>query len=169
MLRKLNILITNAESMVFRQDFNYINPTYNHNDMHPLQGLYYSNCHFILSGHGVEAIPVGYKKVYRILPYDTSARSFWGEFRRCSMNPRIIDTEVNYIIECEMDDEDSGKIDGVSRIKGLMYRNLNSASIENHYSRMKHPHFNLDTTLTMAPKLSDYSENNNFKYYTLLV
>lgn len=111
--------------------------------------------------------------VKRELPHDTTARNYWGEFRRShKMIPRLVklvNKEKHKILKCRFfeewtDDEDS------LRHKSYEFRSFVTAGFLGVRPTKSYIHksWNLTNDRFLGPNLKDYSINDCFKYYTLI-
>ena len=109
--------------------------------------------------------------VNRIIPYDTTARNYWGEFKRShKLIPRLnklVDKEKYKILKCRffedfLDDEDS------LRHKSYEFNSFVVSDGVRAQRRYTYKSWNLTNERFLGPNLKDYSISKNFNYYTLI-
>ena len=183
---KIYILFTNAEAMKERDNWDgwdglhstdkydveyraWINTEHRGS---PLMGIDIGQSYLFSGREGsVEIIVDDVHEVQRQYPYDTTARAYWGEFRRqfhlhkirCN---KMVRSEVSYIVEGTIiggyNNPDSYEFDTF----GKHPARINPHTLQPSYTRNKT--WNLSKERTLGPNLKDYSINDCFKYYTLI-
>lgn len=118
--------------------------------------------------------------VNRVLPYDTTARNYWGEFRRNhKMIPRLtkmVEHEVDCIVECSFlepvnQDDFNEYIENSYEFTSYVLAQFDKYSfhgVSNSSSAKRVKTWNLTNDRFLGPNLKDYSINDCYKYYTLL-
>jgi hypothetical protein len=117
--------------------------------------------------------------VSRVLPYDTTARHYWGEFRRSyKMIPRLSDMvhlDEDYLLECSFL-ENLSQEDFEEHTRGSYeFNSYALAKYDRHSFHGVHSGkenrqktWNLTSDRFLGPNIKDYSINNCYKYYTLI-
>lgn len=178
------VLMTNAEDVEFMENHNYWE------DMHK------KNCFDYIGprgnilphiGEGERISFIGDKscmntiiqnsyKVYRIVPYEITARSYWGEFRRKSYYTRhhkVIFHETSIIFECLSEFPDTDRT-YQTEFKGYQPQYLHPNDMHRPFggavgNARTTKFWNLTRERVLGPNFADYSTNDCFKYYTLLL
>jgi hypothetical protein len=182
---KIYILFTNAEEMKERDNWNGWDGLHSTDKFDVELRAWINTCHrgsplmgidigqtYLFSGRdgSVEILVDDVHEVYRMYPHDTTARAYWGEFRRkfsmdkirCS---KMVRNEVSYIIE--------GTIIYGQKPKSYEFdtfgkhpMRINPHTFQPSYTRNKT--WDLSIERSLGPNLKDYSINDCFKYYTLI-
>ncbi len=166
---KIYILLTNAEEIV-----EYQNP-YLGNEMFMIfragEPVYFQGpqgAWLLVIEEVIEA--------ERVLPHDTTSRSYWGEFkRRHRLEPRLTkltNKERNQIIKCRFvgDISESELHDNSFWFNSFVTAGFDRDTLHGVQNKRtyKKKTWNLTNDRHLGPNLKDYSINDNFKYYTLL-
>jgi hypothetical protein len=170
---KIYVLLTNAE--LVHEDYCKYRDRY-----HIPHGLQKKESAYFQGPQGAFLLYI--EEIYevsRILPYDTTARNYWGEFRRMhKMVPRLnklMNIEKSYVLECTLsyetsDEEFTEAIEHSYEFNSFVttirdefsFRGFNNGKVYRNKT------WNLTNERTLGPNLKDYSINDCYKYYTLL-
>ena len=117
--------------------------------------------------------------VNRVLPHDTTARSYWGEFnRKYRLEPRLsklVHKDVDYIVKCSFYDPEANRkfdehIKGSYEFNSFVPCEYDEWNFHGVLAKREHRNktWNLTIDRFLGPNLSDYSTNDCYKYYVLL-
>lgn len=171
---KAYVLLTNAE--LIHEDY----CQYRDGFYHVPHGLQKDECAYFQGPQGAFMLCImEIYEVSRILPYDTTARNYWGEFRRKhKLVPRLnklIDLEKYYVLECEFldgaaDEKFDEYIEHSYEFNSFVTTNRDEFSFRefNNGKVYRNKTWNLTNERALGPNMKDYSINDHYKYYTLL-
>jgi len=182
---KIYILFTNAEGMEERDNWNGWDGVHSTDKftrefkllcnrgriISPVQGIQINGCYVFYGDKGHVEVKVDeVHEVHRAYPYDTTARAYWGEFRRkfhlnkirCN---KMVRSEINYVVEATLIDGEISNHYGFNSF-GSPGRLIDPHTFAPRHKKQKT--WNLSKDRFPGPNLKDYSINDCFKYYTLL-